>query len=172
MDKKERKWLVVYTAPRSEKAVSKYLNDRGIEVYLPLQRRLKQWSDRKKWIDEVIFPSYVFVKVDPSCYYDVLNSPKVIRYIYFNGKAAEISEREIESIRKLCSGDDHLEIITERILVGERVRISGGTLAGIEGELVEYRGAKRVMIRVEQLEYSLIIEVPLNRLIRMETEKS
>jgi len=57
-------WYVLYTKPRNEKKVTRLLQEKGVEVYCPMQESIKQWSDRKKKVQEPIFRSYVFVKMD------------------------------------------------------------------------------------------------------------
>ena len=56
-------WYALYTFPRFEKKVYKRLVERGIEAYLPLQKKLRKWKDRKKWIEEPLIRSYIFVKI-------------------------------------------------------------------------------------------------------------
>jgi transcription antitermination factor NusG len=83
-------WYAVYTKPRSEKKLADLLNDKGIEAYLPMRRTLKQWSDRKKMVDEPLITSYVFVHVFRKNYFEVLNTPGAVKYIWFCGKPAVI----------------------------------------------------------------------------------
>jgi len=83
-------WYAVYTRSRTEKQTQELLLRSGIEVYLPLVKNLKQWSDRKKWVEEPLFRSYLFVHISPAEYYDVLNIPGAVRYITFEGKAVAI----------------------------------------------------------------------------------
>ena len=64
MEKNTKKWHVIYTAPRAEKKVNERLESQGVETYLPLQKTLRQWSDRKKKVSIPLFNSYVFVRVD------------------------------------------------------------------------------------------------------------
>jgi len=68
------KWYAVYTKSRTEKKLTGRLNEKGIESYLPLRKTLKQWSDRKKIVEEPLISSYVFVNIQNSRYYDVLNT--------------------------------------------------------------------------------------------------
>ena len=63
-DRTKPHWFAVYTKSRNEKKVYERLIDEGYEAYLPLQKRLKQWSDRKKWVEEPLLRSYVFVKIN------------------------------------------------------------------------------------------------------------
>ncbi|MDV7400146.1 transcription termination/antitermination NusG family protein, partial [Arthrospira platensis SPKY1] len=70
---KEAKWMAVYTKPRCEKKAFERLSKReDLELYLPVQKRLKQWSDRKKWVEEVVLPSYLFIKCTEKQRYDIL----------------------------------------------------------------------------------------------------
>ena len=62
-------WYAVYTKPRSEKKLADRLNEHGIEAYLPLRKTLKQWSDRKKMVEEPLITSYVFVNITNENYF-------------------------------------------------------------------------------------------------------
>jgi transcriptional antiterminator RfaH len=162
-----KKWLVVYTAPRAEKKANKYLTEKGIDVFLPLQKRLKQWSDRKKWVEEPLFPSYLFVNIIDEDYNTVLNTPGISKYIYFEGKAATISEKQINLISQLISDYPDIEVSSEKFNYGEKVKIQSGSLAGIEGELVDFRGEQKVLLRIDKIDYSLLVNIPASRLKKM-----
>ena len=79
-------WYAVYTKPGSEKKLADRLNEKGIEAYLPMRRTLKQWSDKKKMVDEQLITSYVFVHVFQKNYLTELNTPGAVKYIRFCGK--------------------------------------------------------------------------------------
>ena len=51
----EKKWYAVYTRPKWEKKVAELLSRKRIENYCPLNKSIKQWSDRKKTIFEPLF---------------------------------------------------------------------------------------------------------------------
>ena len=65
----ERKWYAIYTKPRWEKKLAEKLEEKRIDHYLPMVKTLKLWSDRKKWVNEPLFKSYIFVHVtqDTAC---------------------------------------------------------------------------------------------------------
>ena len=73
------RWYAVCTKSRFEKKLAEKLNSKGIEAYTPVRKTLKQWSDRKKWVDEVLIRSYVFVRITPLQYDTVLNTPGAVR---------------------------------------------------------------------------------------------
>ena len=81
-------WNVLYTKSKTEKKVFERLSSLGIDVYCPCQRTLKKWSDRKKWVDEPVFKSYIFVKSpdSESQKLQILNTPGVVRFLYWLGQ--------------------------------------------------------------------------------------
>src|SRR5690242_4387425 len=96
-------WYPVYTRPRAEKKALQALESRGIECYLPLQRQLKQWSDRKKWVEEPLIRSYLFVRIAARDQPAVLMTPGISRFIYFGGKVAVMPERQIRDLKLLMA---------------------------------------------------------------------
>jgi transcription antitermination factor NusG len=93
-------WHALYTRSRHEKRVYDELIYDEIEAYLPLHTVIKQWSDRKKKVEEPMIRSYVFVKISEKEYYNVLNIPAAVRYVTFEGKAAPIPEWQIDVMKK------------------------------------------------------------------------
>jgi transcription antitermination factor NusG len=157
-------WYVVYTQPRAEKKAAIYLEEKSIVHYLPLQTTYRIWSDRKKKVHLPLFPSYMFVYVSQHEYYEVLNVPGISRYLYFEGKPATISQKEIDKIKLLLDADVEIEIISEKIIPGEIVEIMRGPLRGIKGEMVEYKGERKVAIRIKHIDFSLMIQVGVGHL--------
>jgi transcription antitermination factor NusG len=162
---KKKTWYAVYTRPRHEKRIHSKLQQAGIEAFLPLRTTLRQWSDRKKKISEPLFSCYLFVYVSLGEYHKVLNVPGVVRYISFEGKAVPIADNQIQLIRKLLEFDIEATIdLASRLPAGTRVEITAGPLMGIAGELVDYTGRKRVIIRIEEISKSILVNVSLNYL--------
>ena len=94
-------WNVLYTKSKTEKKVFERLFNLGIDVFCPFQRTLKKWSDRKKWVDEPVFKSYIFVKSpdSESQKLEILNTPGVVRFLYWLGQPAQVRQVEIDAIR-------------------------------------------------------------------------
>ena len=132
------RWMAFYTKPRAEKRVNTELQKKGFEAYLPLQRSLHKWHDRKKWVEVPLFNSYVFVKIPKTQLYEVLSDPGIVKVIKFGGEIAEVSETEIESIRRLLASEKELFVENiSQMKKGAKVRlIGGGHFEGLEGELV------------------------------------
>ena len=85
-------WYAAYTHARHEKKVAQQLEQRGIEHFLPLYRSVRRWKDRRKELDLVLFPGYVFVRVPVSQRLRVLQLPGVSRFVTFNGHLLHLSE--------------------------------------------------------------------------------
>jgi transcriptional antiterminator RfaH len=154
------KWHVVYTRARTEKRVAARMNRNGIECYLPLQKVLKQWSDRKKWVWEPLFRSYLFVRIVPKQYQEVVSDPGVVRFIYFEGKPATVSEEQIEHLRRLIANEIPLERTSPLLKIGQRVRVISGPMLGIEGILHNFQGTRRILIQINGIDQALAIMLP------------
>jgi transcriptional antiterminator RfaH len=111
-----------------------------------------------------LFPSYLFVFVNPNNYYEVLEVPGISRYLFFEGRAATIAQKEIDNIKKLINSDLDLEVVNENLIPGDQVEITHGSLRGLKGEMVSYKGTKKVAIKINEIEFSLLIQVPINHI--------
>ena len=90
--RRESHWYALYTRPRVEKRVASILEEKEIRAFLPTRSVMRQWSDRKKVVEEPLFPSYVFVFADLAERYCSLQSTGVVRMVQFNGKPARIPD--------------------------------------------------------------------------------
>jgi transcriptional antiterminator RfaH len=153
------KWYPVYTNPRAEKKAHQALVSKGIETYLPIRRQLKQWSDRKKWVDEPFIKSYLFVHIAEHDQTEVLMTKGISRFIYFGNKIASMPNRQIDDLRLLMTSSIELEITEENLLPGEKIIIKAGPLKGMTGEIISYRSQKQLALRLENLGCSIIIHV-------------
>jgi transcriptional antiterminator RfaH len=153
------KWYPVYTHPRAEKKACQALTNKGLDTYLPLHRQLKQWSDRKKWVEEPFIKSYLFVHIKEHQQTEVLMTKGVSRFIYFSGKVASMPQRQIDELKLLMASPFELEITEADLQPGEKIIIKAGPLKGLTGEIVSYRSQKQLALRLENMGYSIIIHV-------------
>lgn len=159
-----RKWLAVYTRPRWEKKVNKLLSDKGVENYCPLNKVKRKWSDRIKTVEEPLFKSYVFVKVNEKDKTEVRMTPGVINFVYWQGKPAVIKEKEIQTIKKFLSEYDHVEARPMELKPDQRVKIASGLFMDHEGKVVEVK-QKKVIVAIDSLGYILIATIDKRKLI-------
>ena len=161
-------WHAVYTSPRSEKKVLARLLEQEIEAYLPLQKKLRQWKDRKKWVEVPLINSYIFVKISPKEHLKVLNTVGAVRFIYFLGKAAIIPEWQINALKQLLETEKEIELSTENFNKGDKIKVISGTLIGMEGELISIKGNKKVIVRIDHIGYSISVNIPLSDIVVIE----
>ena len=160
------KWYPVYTHPRAEKKARLALESKGIEAYLPLRRQQKQWSDRKKWVEEPFIKSYIFVHIPEQEHAEVLMTRGIARFIYFGNKIASMPGRQIDDLKLLMASPLDLEITEESLLPGEKIVIKAGPLKGMTGEIISYRSQKQLALRLESLGCSIIIHVAASLISR------
>ncbi len=152
-------WNVLYTKTKNEKKVFDRLSNLGVDAYCPCQQTLKQWSDRKKWVEEPVFKSYIFVKAPESEVQklQILNTSGVVRFLYWLGKPAQVRQEEIDAIR--CFLGEHQSVESVSFDVGLKLNVKQGVLKGSEG-VVLYQTKNEVVLRVEKLGMSLVARLP------------
>jgi len=156
----DKHWYAIYTRSRNEKKANRLLQDSGIETYFPVIKVLKQWSDRKKWVEEPLFRSYIFVYISRKQYYDVLNIQGVVRYITFEGKAVVVPPNQILAIRQFINNEEDQNQVSGHFQKGDQVEITRGSLKGLTGYLIEVRGKQKVRIEIESIGQSIILTIP------------
>ncbi len=153
-------WYAVYTRVHHEKKIFQLLQEKNIESYLPLIKTMKQWSDRKKWIEEPLFKCYLFVKVSYLEYFKVQNIPGVVNYVCFGGIPQKIPETQIENIKTLISQKREDIVITrENIMEGLKAEVIFGPLKGLKGEVVQICGQSNILIRLRAMNCCLYIKI-------------
>ncbi len=143
------------------------MTQHGFDVYLPLVKTIRQWSDRKKKVEIPLIPGYVFVQVNEKEYYQVVNTPGVVRYVTFEGKAAPIPEKQILLIKQSIEGNLMIEPSQEKFEPGEKVKIISGPLNGFEGELLTINRKSNLIIRLDAIGYTLKIEISQAQVIKL-----
>jgi transcription antitermination factor NusG len=164
MSKQEKSWYAVYVKSRTEKKVAIEFKYEDIDYYLPIIKRLKQWSDRKKWVEEPLFRSYVFVNIEPKDYYKVLQVQGAVKYISFEGHAVPIPEPQINAIKYYLEETDPENYDELSWKKGQKVEVISGSMTGLLGQLIELRGKHIVKVEIETVGSSLLIQIPKNKL--------
>ena len=164
-----RKWLAVYTRPRWEKKVNQLLTEKGVENYCPLNKVRRKWSDRVKVVEEPLFKSYVFVKVNDEDRSDVRMTPGVINFVYWEGKPAVIKEKEISAIKRFLDEYENVEVQPLEVKVNQRVKIMTGPLMDQEGQVLEVKH-KKAKVAIDSLGYVLVASVEKTKLATVKTK--
>ncbi|HZQ22915.1 MAG TPA: UpxY family transcription antiterminator [Terriglobales bacterium] len=153
------RWYALQTRYRFEKRVAQQLHEKQIESFVPLRAEVHGWSDRRKEIDVPLFPGYAFVHTVQShnCRLHVLRTAGVIGFVESSGEPVPVSAQEIEHLRMIlaqkvpCSLHPFLK-------VGQRVRIRGGCLNGLQGVLC-HTGRKSLIVSIDAIQQSVAVEI-------------
>jgi len=150
-------WYALYTKSRAEKKVCEELRKKGIEAYLPLRKELRQWSDRKKWVETPIINSYIFIRIQMSEYRRVFESQGVVSYVSRQGKAVVIPDHEIEAMKRTVQSNLSFNVEASTICKGQTITIASGPLKGITGEVLEIQGTRKFFMRISHIGYTLVV---------------
>jgi len=58
-------WFAVQTRSRYENLVATLLRGKGYELFLPIYKSRRRWSDRIKELELPLFPGYLFCRFNP-----------------------------------------------------------------------------------------------------------
>jgi transcription antitermination factor NusG len=174
MDKKaenisveEKKWFVIYTKPRWEKKINTALLKKEIDVWCPVQKILKQWSDRKKIVEEPLFKSYIFVNIDYKAErLKVLMTDGALNFVHYLGKPAIIRNEEIEVIKRYLDEEKaEINIISsEGFKQDTKVRVNNGVFQDKEGTVLR-TGKRKVYVQLKSLGQVMVVEFPTAALV-------
>ena len=151
-------WFVLYTRSRNEKLVAEKLRAKNIEVYCPLIKKERKWSDRIKVIEEPLFRSYCFVNLAEQERNQVFDVPGIVRYLFWLKKPAIVREAEIEAIRLMLNEVNHKLIVVRSFNPGERLKVGSGSFANFGGEVIRQDG-KLVSIQLDSLQAVIIVDM-------------
>ncbi|MFT4805470.1 MAG: transcriptional antiterminator RfaH [Algoriphagus sp.] len=159
-------WFVLYTKSRFEKKVAKQLLDLGIEAYCPTVKKERQWSDRKKMIDDPLFKSYVFVRLEEKYRDQVFAAEGAVRFLYWLKKPAIVTDKEITTIKDFLGEYDYEEIEVQTFSTEDRIRIKSGPLYDTEG-VIKHMSSNQVVIYIPTLGMKVFLDLRKHKLVQL-----
>ena len=165
-------WYPLQTRYQCEKKVDAALRDQGFESFAPMQLETRRWSDRTKQVESPLFPGYTFVRMEaePKLLIKVLSLPGLVRFVTNGRELVAVPDEEIETVRALVRSNTSYEP-GPFPAVGERIRIHGGCLEGVEGVLTQ-TGRGEIVIAVGAIQRSLKIPLGGYQIERLSRELS
>jgi transcription antitermination factor NusG len=151
-------WWVLYTRHQHEKAVADVLTNKGFEVFLPRYDSVRRWRDRNKVLSLPLFPCYVFVHGGMERRLQVVTTPGVHMILFHGEQVATVPETEIEAIRRAVEGPFRVEP-HPFLKCGDRVRVTRGSLEGVEGILIRKKNLYRLILSVDMMAQSVAVEI-------------
>jgi transcription termination/antitermination protein NusG len=161
-------WYPLQTRYQCERKVDAALRDEGFESFSPMQLEARRWSDRTKLVEAPLFPGYTFVRMEaePKSLAKVLRLPGLVRFVTSGRELVAVPNEEIETVRALVQTNTSYEP-GPFPAVGERVRIRGGCLDGVEGVLTGYSDRREIVISVGAIQRSLKVRLGNYRVERL-----
>lgn len=153
-------WYAVRTRARHEKTVATQLEGKGVKAFLPQVEERHRWSDRQQTVWLPLFPGYVFVHVVPTveAYLQVLQTPGVAHFVGIGRRGVPISDKEIEDIQSV-QAHKHPCAPFPYLAMGQRVRIRGGCLDGLEGILLGQNSDRTLVLSVKLIQRSMAVRI-------------
>ena len=151
-------WFAIQVKSTHEKRVTSLLQYQTYECFLPLYTSRRRWSDRIKRVELPLFPGYVFSRFTPAGRIPILKTPSVISIVGIGAIPAPIDECEIAAIQRAVASGFGLSP-HPFLQIGQRVRINGGSLYGLEGLIADVRKRDRLILSVTMLQRSVAVEI-------------
>ena len=154
-----KRWIAVLVQMCTEKKVGERLTKLGVENYVPTQTEIRQWSDRKKKVERVVIPMVVFVHTDEKTERSLRMHSFIRKILTYPGQttAAVIPNDQIDRLKfMLRQSDSPVEMMEQRLQVGDKVQIVRGALQGLEGEFFKNVDKSMVAIHIEALGYACV----------------
>ncbi len=151
-------WYAIRVRSQHEDLVARHLRVRGLEAFTPFYRQQHRWSDRFREIELPLFPGYVFCQFNPLNRLAVLTVPGVVHVVGTGKRLVPIDEEEIAAIQAAVKSGFSTKP-WPFVEIGQRVRIEYGSLCGIEGILLGFRGHHRIVLSITLLQRSVAVEI-------------
>ena len=162
--KDENRWYVIRTIPRHEKRICAFLTTREIEHYCPKKFQSRQWSDRKKLVEVVLIPTYIFVFAKGSQRNIILEHPSVLHFISFEKKPAVVKSKDIETLKRFLNEYEDYDLDENQQLVkGQEVEVQNGVFLGMKG-LIDTIQGKIAFITLPLINKVLRFKIPISNL--------
>lgn len=170
--KTDKRWFVLQTRPRNESIVYRQIKAKNITAFLPQLEKIRIWSDRKKKVQQPLFPGYLFVNADESERQQAItNTAGAIKYVFFEGRPATVSEREIKLIEDSLKEPEKISLEQKKISKGDEIVVTHGVFKGMKGKVNEFRGNYKLTVNLEELSYSFSVILSLGEIEKLKNEQ-
>jgi transcription antitermination factor NusG len=151
-------WYALHTRSRHEKRIAERLSSQELETFLPVHRSRHTWKNGvHAMVDTPLFPCYLFARTSVYERIRLLQHPGVLGFAASSSKPTVIPDQEISLLRvatESLRAEPHPYLSS-----GDAVRIVAGPLAGMEGILTRRKQEYRVVLSIETIMRSIVVEV-------------
>ncbi|MCS6316263.1 MAG: UpxY family transcription antiterminator [Nitrospira sp.] len=160
------RWYAISTRSRHEKLVRDRLAGIGIEPFLPLAKKLSQWSDRKVWTASPLFSGYCFARFSLMNSLAILQTPGVVRIVGITVPAA-IPDEEMAALKQLAECERQFEP-HDYFVDGAWVQVVRGPLAGLRGQLLRKSGHHSLVVRAHLIRQAATVHIDMNEVVALQ----
>lgn len=164
-DEQEKNWFALYVKPQHEFKARGELEKLSIQNYLPVVTKIKQWSDRKKKIDEPLLKGYIFIFADEKERLYSLENRCVVKCVSDHGRPAKIPEWQITNLKNMLSHEGDFMVV-ERLVKGSNVEIVEGPFRGVQGVVQQTETHNQLAVTIDLLNRSVIVHLPQESVTR------
>lgn len=154
-------WFACHTRPRREKKFAALMAAEGLEHYLPLVESVRRYPSGTKRFTKPLFPGYVFARVPPALKARMYQQDLLARAIPVADESRFLAQ--LDDVRKIVSSGVALSVVP-LLTRGRRVRVVGGALHGLEGQVDDPGNPRGIVIAVDVLRQGLLLKVPAESL--------
>ena len=145
-------WYVGCVRSCQEKNVAQTLNSMSVEYYLPVRREVHRWSDRRKVVECLVIPRFIFIHCKNSERAPIMEAePRIVRFLASAGVVSVVRDSEMETFRRMVEGGGVVRISDQPLAPGDRVRVMSGPLTGLECNLVSVGGGRCLAVSLGPL---------------------
>jgi transcription antitermination factor NusG len=152
------RWFALQVRTRWENSTAVLLSGKGYQTLLPTFQTKKRWNGRVKQMSAPLFPGYVFCQFDALKRLPILVTPGVIAVVGRGRVPFPVNDGEIAAIQTIVASGFQAEP-WPYLEVGQKIRIEGDSLNGLEGILIQFKGNNRIVVSVSLLRRSVALEI-------------
>ena len=154
-------WYLIHTKPRQENIALENLQQQGYTCYLPLLNVEKIRRGKLAVVLEALFPRYLFIQLDTKLssqsWTPIRSTKGVNRLVAFGGQPAKVDEALVFILKR--AEETQPERLQKMFAAGDKVQLTQGAFAGLEGIYQMADGESRAMVLIEILSKPVRIAV-------------
>lgn len=149
----ELHWFAFRVLYNRSANVIRRLQEDGVRYFVPMRTVEKITDKGLEYIEEPVFTSLLFVQCTLGYINTLRRTPDISILVYSRPGTTEpaiVADREMEIfMHVITTGSQRLDVVDEKLLKGDRVRVTGGIFKGMEGYITRVHGTKRFVVVVE-----------------------
>ena len=161
----DKQWIALYTKPRAEKQVALKLTQAGLENYVPLLKERRRWSDRMKWVEVALIPSYVFCKILDKELHVARQVDGVVCPVTIGlsrSEVARIPDNQMDDFKTMVEYQKGLKVLSAgQFVKGAYVEVVAGDYMGLKGHVVSVDGNDMFGITLEGVSMTIAASIDM-----------